>query len=106
MSTIHKQLALSEVEPGMVLSDDLLDQQGHVLLPKGVELTEQTIASLHRHGVASVRIVMGELTPEEEAEQHAHFSTRIDHLFRKLDGSQPNRLLHRYIRNYRLGSKP
>lgn len=103
MATIHKQFALSEVIPGMVLSDDLRDAQGQVLLPEGTTLTERTIESLHRHQVESLTIMMGELTPEEEAAQRAHFQARIERLFRKLDDSEANGLLHRYIRNFRLG---
>lgn len=105
MATIHKQFALSEVIPGMVLSDDLRDAQGQVLLPEGATLTERTIESLHRHQVDSLTIAMGELTPEEEAAQRAHFQTRIERLFRKLDDSEANGLLHRYIRNFRLGGQ-
>lgn len=105
MSTIHKQVALTEVEPGMTLSDDLLDQQGHVLLPKGATLTEQTITSLQRHHVESLRIVAGELTAEEEEQQRVHFGMRIERLFRRLDHSQANGLLHDYISNFRLGKK-
>lgn len=103
MGTIQKQLALDKVEAGMILSDDLLDKQGQVLLPKGVELTEQTIASLQRHGVESLRIVTGELTEEEEAARYNHYRARIERLFRRLDDSQANGLLHHYVSNFRLG---
>ncbi len=106
MTTIHTQLALAEVSPGMILSDDLLDLQGQVLLPKGATLTEQTIESLHRHNVVSLSIMMGELTPEEEAIQHAHFQLRLERLFRKQDDSPANILLQHYIRNFRLGGQP
>lgn len=105
MSIIHKQLALADVEPGMVLSDDLLDSQGHTLLPKGATLTEQTITSLQRHHVDSLRIVAGELTEEEMKQQRAHFQMRIERLFRRLDHSQANGLLYDYISNFRLGEK-
>lgn len=102
MSIIHRQLALAEVEAGMMLSDDLLDGQGHVLLPQGSILTEQMIASLERHGVVSLRVVAGELTPEQEAERHAHFRMRIERLFRNLDDTPANTALRRYISTYRL----
>lgn len=105
MTTIKTQLALAEVSPGMVLSDDLLDLQGQVLLPKGATLTEKTIESLHRHDVVSLSIMTGELTPEEEAIQHAHFQQRLDRLFRKLDDSSANVLLQRYVRDFRLGGQ-
>lgn len=103
MTAISAQFALADVKPDMVLSDDLLDPQGQVLLPKGATLTENTIESLQRHDVASVRILMGELTPEEEAIQRAHFQMRLERLFRKSDNEEANGLLHRYIRTFRLG---
>lgn len=106
MTTIKTQLALADVSPGMILSDDLLDLQGQVLLPKGVTLTEQTIESLRRHDVISLSIMTGELTPEEEAVQHAHFQHRLERLFRKLDDSPANVLLQRYVRDFRLGGQP
>lgn len=102
VSIIHRQLALADVEAGMMLSDDLLDGQGHVLLPQGSILTEQMIASLERHGIASLRVVAGELTPEQEAERHAHFRMRIERLFRHLDDTPAGSTLRRYISTYRL----
>lgn len=105
MTIIHKQLALEEAQPGMVLSDNVLDAQGQVLLSKGVALTEQTIAALARHEIASLRIEMGEMTAEEEAIQRAYFAERIEHLFRNQDDSPATATLHRYIRKYRLGEE-
>ena len=51
MSAAYQHLALSEVKPGMILSDELLDKQGQVLLPKGAVLTSKTIALLPGHGI-------------------------------------------------------
>ena len=42
MTAISAHFALADVKPDMVLSDDLLDPQGQVLLPKGAMLTEHT----------------------------------------------------------------
>lgn len=103
MTIISKQLGLTEITPGMVLSDDLLDHQGQVLLPKGAILTEHTITALHKHDVISLRILIGEQTPEEEATQRAYFAARLERLFRKPETSTANVLLQRYIRTFRLG---
>lgn len=106
MTTINNQLALAEVCPGMVLSDDLLDPQGQVLLPQGATLTEKTIASLRKHNVHSLRIMMGELSAEEEAIQQAHFEERIERLFRKRGNNPAIALLQRYVCTFRLGGRP
>lgn len=105
MTIIHKQLALEEAEPDMILSDALFDQQGQILLPKGTVLTEQMLASLARHEVAWLRIEMGEMTPEEEMAQRAYFSQQIDHIFRQHDTSAAAQELKQHIRTYRLGEE-
>ena len=51
MTSRSEQLELDKVSAGMVLSDDLLDSQGQILLPQGTSLTEATLASLRRHDV-------------------------------------------------------
>lgn len=105
MTILHKQLSLADVVPDMVLSDDLLDPQGQILLPKGATLTQRSIDSLHRHDVLSVSILMGELTAEEEAAQRAHAEMRLTRLFRRSDDSEANGLLHLYVRSFRLGTE-
>jgi hypothetical protein len=105
VTTLHKQLSLADVVPDMVLSDDLLDPQGQILLPKGATLTQHSIDSMHRHNVVSVPILMGELTAEEEAAQRAHAEARLARLFRRPDDSEANSLLRRYVRNFRLGEE-
>ncbi|MNR99669.1 hypothetical protein D3C72_309080 [compost metagenome] len=106
MGVIHQQVALDEVTPGMVLADNLLDAQGQILLPKGAELTEQTIASLHRHDINSLRIFMGELSEEESAAQRTYLQARLTRLFRNSDDQDAAGLLHRYISKFRLGEQP
>lgn len=103
MGVIHKQLPLEEITPGMVLADNLLDAQGQILLPKDATLTEQTIESLRKHGVSSLRIFMGELSDEEQAAQRAYMKARIARLFRNSDGQDANGLLHHCIQEFRLG---
>lgn len=103
MTVIHRQLALADLRPDMVLSDDLLDPQGQILLPKGTVLTQQSIDGMHRHEVVSVPIVVGELSPEETAAQKEHAKVRLERLFRLSGAAEPDALLQRYIRNFRLG---
>ena len=83
MADNYKQLALEHAQPGMILSDDLLDQHGKVLLPKGVMLTDATLVSLRRHGVAMVQIECAALSAADEATALARHSERIEILFRR-----------------------
>ena len=101
----HRHLALVDVKPGMVLSDELLDRQGQVLLAKGAVLTEQIIGLLPGHGIGmlAVQVVAPEAVPIDPALVEA----RQAHLFRKNDPDDHDDwargILRRYMLDYRLG---
>ena len=105
MSAAYQHLALTEVKPGMILSDELLDQQGQVLLPKGAVLTAKTIALLPGHGIDMLAVLCSDggarATPEP-----ALVERRLARLFRKNDPDDHNDwasgLLRRYMLDYRL----
>lgn len=107
MSAAYQHLALSQVKPGMILSDELLDQQGQVLLPKGAVLTAKTIALLPGHGIDMLAVLRpaGDTGAAEPVDQEA-IELRLARLFRKLDGTDEDwasGILQRYISDYRLG---
>lgn len=101
MSILHKQLLTADILPGMVLSDNLLDAQGQILLPGGATLTQQTIDSMRRHNVASARIVIGEMSAQEMLTQQQHAQARLARLFRRTGDNEINNLLHRYVLHFR-----
>lgn len=100
----YQHLALSAVKPGMILSDELLDKQGQVLLPKGAVLTERTISLLPSHGIEMVA-VQCEASAVAPADTGA-LAARLDHLFRKNDPDDADDwatgILRRYVSDYRL----
>ena len=101
----YKQLPLDDARPGMVLSDDVLDMRGNVLLPQGVALTEVMLDSLRRKDIATLPVLFGEVSVAELVADQAHYQARIDKLFRKHVGSEDSAtasLLH-YVRAFRLG---
>ena len=107
MSAAYQHLALSQVKPGMILSDDLLDQQGQVLLPKGAVLSARTIALLPGHGIEVLAVLLpggagAAGTPDEDA-----ILRRQARLFRKNavpdDDAWATSILQRYILDFRLG---
>lgn len=106
MSSAHQLLPLSQVVPGMLLSDQLLDRQGQVLLPQGAVLSAATIALLPGHGVEAVPV---QLDPVDQPAAVAPgvIEQRLAHLFRKNDpedeGDWATGLLRRYVEDYRLG---
>lgn len=104
MSGAYQLITLAQAQPGMVLSDVLLDRQGQVLLAKGAVLSDTAIRSLARHGVTLLRVVGSEQQPSADP---AQIQARLDHLFRR-NGSDDNAdwasgILRRYIEDYRLG---
>jgi hypothetical protein len=106
MSAAYQHLALAEVEPGMVLSDNLLDRQGQILLPKGAILTERTIALLPSHGIDAVPVLRSGAAPAAgPAPDHAASQQRLALLFRKHKPDEPHdwatSALRRYVEDYR-----
>jgi hypothetical protein len=101
MSDDHVLVPVNQAQPGMVLSDELLDSQGLVLLAKGAILSEAIIASLQRHHIDVVAVARVEA---HRAPDPAAVGARLDYLFRKHDlGSDwAAGLLRRYVEDYRL----
>ena len=105
MSAAYQHLALTQVKPGMILSDELLDQQGQVLLPKGAVLNAKTIALLPSHGIDMLAVLCtGDgATPAPEP---AVIEQRVARLFRKNNPDDQDdwasALLRRYLLDYRL----
>ena len=85
MAASHKQLPLDQVIPGMVLSDQICNALGTVLLAQGSVVTEAILQSLHRHKIESLPILF-EVTSEQNAAQElAEQLQRAQYLFRKHD---------------------
>lgn len=86
MTGSYRHLPMAEVQPGMVLSDELLDKQGHVLLPAGAVLTEKMLERMPGHGIESLAVV-DDSPPDPArtaAEREAQLA-RLAVLFRRHD---------------------
>lgn len=83
MTATYRHLPLADVQPGMVLSDELLDKQGHVLLPAGTVLTEKMLERMPGHGVESLAVAAdAPPDPEQSAAERESRLARIAVLFR------------------------
>ena len=107
MSAAYQHQALTQVKPGMILSDELLDKQGQVLLPKGAVLSATTIALLPGHGIDMLAVLLPEGTADPEATPDPSvIERRLAKLFRKhqtVDGDGwATGILQHYITDYRL----
>ena len=98
-----KKLAIDQLETGMVLAQDVCDAGGSRLLAQGSAISDATISSLRRRGVASVLIAFEEtLSAEEMAARTAEIHSQVDHLFRQA-GNDPMLLkLRATLLQYRL----
>jgi hypothetical protein len=105
MSGDSRLTPLRDVRPGMVSGDMLRDANGNVLLAQGVVLTEQTLAALARHHIASLPILQATAPAPDEAV----VQIRLDYLFRGNDHDDRNDgatgTLRRYVEDYRLPRK-
>ena len=111
MSATYQHLPVEQVEAGMILSDELLDAHGHVLLPQGTVLTESMLALMPRHGIATLPIAAAEQpSAAEQAADREQQLARITHLFRQnepdSDSDWATALLRRFVTDYRLGHAP
>jgi hypothetical protein len=109
MSSSYQHLALTDVQPGMILSDELLDVHGKVLLPQGTVLTAEMLALMPRHGIQALPIAQAEKDPAEQAADNARQAARIAHLFRLHDQDDGEdwaaASLRRLVSAYRLGEE-
>lgn len=109
MTTGYQNLALEKVQAGMVLSDQLLDVQGHVLLPQGTVLTEAMLALMPRHGIDTLPVLNAAVSEEELAAGREQHARRLARLFRKNDPDSntdwATGLLRRFVEDYRLGKE-
>lgn len=106
MNSAYQHLALADVRPGMVLADELLDQQGKVLLVQGAILSAAIIALLPRHGVDRLAVLRDDpagVAPPP-APDHAALQARLAQLFRHSDAAHgsPCALLRHYMAQHRL----
>lgn len=86
MTGSYRHLPLAEVQPGMVLSDELLDKQGQVLLPAGAVLTERMLERMPGHGIESLAVVDDSPPdPVQTAAEREAALARIAVLFRRHD---------------------
>ncbi|MES2149945.1 MAG: hypothetical protein V4508_09125 [Pseudomonadota bacterium] len=110
MTAAYQHLTLGEVQPGMVLSDEILDQHGKVLLPKGAVLSASTIALLPRHGIEMLAVLRNDSEGEPvmaAAPDPSAIELRLARLFRNnvVDDHDDwaTGILRRYVEDFRLG---
>lgn len=98
-----ERLPLEALSAGMRLAEAVLDDNGRLLIPVGVELTEVTLASLARREVASVAVELDVVEDPAELEAcRKRLSKELDHLFRHAGDGEETRMLYQIVFDYRM----
>jgi hypothetical protein len=88
------QVSVDDLEPGMLLAEEVRDQQGRLLVPAGAELTARHLRAFQLWGILTVRIRATNaepdpadlpLTPEQLSEGEALVRGRL----RETDPAHP-----------------
>lgn len=100
----HQYLLLEHASAGMRLADEVLDKQGHILLPAGIILTKQLIHSLKNHGIQQVSIMLDQSEEQAQQEQvfHQKKLDRLTTIFRHCPDNPASLELRACIEKYRL----
>ncbi len=108
MSHPRNFLPLHKIKTGMVLSDDLLDKLGHILLPAGTILTGSMINSMPHHDIHHLSILLKNAAVSEEdiliAQQKK--LVRLKHIFRQAPNEPHVSTLLAYVEKYRSDPEP
>ncbi len=79
-------VAVDDLQAGMMLAEEVRDQQGRLLMPSGTELTDRHLRAFQLWGIIGVRIRAGDaaaepaelpLTPEQLAQGEAVVLSRL-----------------------------
>lgn len=88
-------LLIDDIEPGMVLANDVADPQGRPLLKSGIELTEKHIKIFKTWGVSQASIVGEDTAPalQEIIDAHPELIDEAEktgnYLFQHVDPTHP-----------------
>lgn len=103
MNIGSQKMDLDEAIAGMVLSGEVHDGRGGVLLPSKTVLTDVLLTSLRRRGIDTVCVVHNALSRDEVTESNERVQQRLISLFRKCGSDRIGATLLQQITEYRLG---
>lgn len=108
MTTTDTTLDIDAACEGMVLSHNLLDSGGAVLLPAGATLSAASLASLRRRGIEHLQVrLAAEVSEADEAAMRAERERqcqRLQRLFRSSSAVGASATLLEHLLAYRKGS--
>ncbi len=101
MTASHKQLPIDEITPGMVLSDQICNPQGTVLLAAGTVLNEAILHSLQKYNITSLPILFETVEVNSPEKALAEQQKRLLYLFRRKPDDDASPHLLELLQQYR-----
>lgn len=101
MSKANRYLPLSKIEAGMILADDLLDKQGHMLLPAQTTLSSAMLHSISQHGIHQLAIQIDPPSDEQQQQERQIKLERLEQIFRLSLSESGNQQLYELLLAYR-----
>ncbi len=104
-------IAVDDLEPGMVLSEDVVDINTRLLLSRGQRINSKHLRVLRIWGVSEVNIVgaannIADKMPAVDPEKMAHVKLAVDDVFKNIDlGHNTLNQIYRASLAYRLSSE-
>jgi hypothetical protein len=102
MNSDTRLLPLNEALLGMIVSNDVLDTHGGLILGQGALVTEAILLSLQRRGIETLGIVSGKATVIDQDAEMERQRQRLVKLFRRRGAGLADKLLLQYVTQYRL----
>ncbi len=94
---------LSEAKAGLLLAEDVRDQQGNCLLTSGSILTEAKLSSIQKRHIDGFMIWQEQtLSKSEIIEQREAIKARLAHRFRQMRDNTEMHRLHDILLAYRM----
>ncbi len=103
MNPVHQQIGLDNAVAGMILTENLRDAEGNMLLSRGTALTEAALITLRRRKIEYLRVLTAACSAADRETAHELQRQRLAKLFRAAGNAGANGLLLRHIMQYRLG---
>ena len=80
-----KKISVEQAQPGMILAQEVVRDNGVLLCTKGTALTDKLLSMLKRLNFETVRIEVGSTeSPAERAERLAREEAQLDHRFSRV----------------------
>lgn len=86
-----KKIAINKIEPGMILGDDIVNNEGRLLFSKNMVLTQKEIRTLKMWGIPEILIISENRREQESGTGLRDHKARqfLDHWFRHNDMTHP-----------------